>query len=528
MTAFKDWNEAYIGGQRALEAADYIWNEAHADQSSSNFSGFSNGDDPLPLVRSMPPADVFPVSALGQVMSEAATAFQAKTQAPMDICGNAVLAVAGLAAQAHADVVLPTGEAKPLSLYLVTIAPSGERKTSTDSLALVPVREREISLRQEHELASSDHENAHAAWDAERKLILANKKIDLTSRKALLDALGPEPKPPLSPIIVCHEPTFEGLARLLIDGQPSVGIFASEGGVFIGGHGFSEEAKLRTAAGLSLLWDDGRLTRVRASEGATALAGRRVALHLQAQPDVAARVFSDPMLADQGLLSRILVIAPDTRQGQRFWKDTSPEVDKAANKYIEHVNRLFRRPMPLREGTRNELQPRALPLSSEARQLWIEFSDDVERQLGPHGALQPISGFGAKLPEHAARIAGVLSLFENPDAANVNATALQNGITLSRHYAAAALRLHGQSRVNEDLVRAQILFEWARVKADRGLISLPDIVQTGPNSIRETATARKLVEILEQHRRFVRVPGTVRVNGKERREVWHVAGGSNA
>ena len=42
-----------------------------------------------------------------------------------------------------------------------------------------------------------------------------------------------------------------------------------------------------------LLWDDGRLTRVRAGEGVTALAGRRVALHLQAQPDVAARLFAD-------------------------------------------------------------------------------------------------------------------------------------------------------------------------------------------------------------------------------------------
>ena len=90
----------------------------------------------------------------------------------MDICANAVLAVAGLASQAHADVELPTGEVKPLRLFLVTIAPSGERKTSTDNLALVPVRERETILRQEHELACGVHENAHAAWDAERKLIL--------------------------------------------------------------------------------------------------------------------------------------------------------------------------------------------------------------------------------------------------------------------------------------------------------------------------------------------------------------------
>src|SRR5262249_34199938 len=78
-------------------------------------SGFSGGHDPLPLTRSLPVAWPFPVESLGPTMSSAACAFQAKTQAPMDICGNAVLAVAGLAAQAHADVELPTGEVKPLS-----------------------------------------------------------------------------------------------------------------------------------------------------------------------------------------------------------------------------------------------------------------------------------------------------------------------------------------------------------------------------------------------------------------------------
>src|SRR5262249_39497362 len=159
------------------------------------------------------------------------------------------------------------------------------------------------------------------------------------------------------------------------------------------------------------------------------------------------------------------------------------------------------------------------------RQLWIEFADSVEGQLGPSGELQPIAGFAAKLPEHAARIAGVLSMFEDPDVHQIDANALLRGITLSGHYAEAALRLHGQSRLNVDLMDAELLLQWALHRADRGLISLPDIVQTGPNRIRETTTARRLVGILEQHRRLERVPGTVKVNGKDRREVWRVLGG---
>ena len=46
---------------------------------------------------------------------------------------------------------------------------------------------------------------------------------------------------------MCAEPTFEGLCRSLAEGQPSIGIFAAEGGLFIGGYGMAN-ATLRTAA----------------------------------------------------------------------------------------------------------------------------------------------------------------------------------------------------------------------------------------------------------------------------------------
>jgi hypothetical protein len=490
--------------------------------------GTSRLYDPLPLARSLPPADPYPVDALGADMAAAARAFQAKTQAPIAICANAVLAVACLAAQAHADIELPTDEVKPISLFLVTIARSGERKTSNDNLALTPVKTRESELRVAHDAAAIEHENALAAWEAERKQIANKKKSNFAERKEALDQLGPQPKPPLSPIIVCHEPTFEGLARLLIDGQPSIGIFASEGGVFIGGHGFSEDAKLRTAAGLSLLWDDGRLTRVRAGDGAVALAGRRVAMHLQAQPDVAARLFSDPMLKDQGLLSRILVLAPESTQGQRFWTDVTTDHHEAAQGYVARLNEMFRRPMPLKDGTRNELEPRKLRLSAEARAVWTKFHDEVERELPPGGLYEPIAGLAAKLPEHAARIAAVLAMYGDLDATEVDARTLFNGITLSRYYASTALRIHGASRTSADLLDAEALLDWMRLKSDRGLVSLPDIVQTGPNRIRDTGTAKRLLNLLEQHRRIERVSGPVVVHGKSRQDVWRLIEGGYA
>jgi hypothetical protein len=247
-----------------------------------------------------------------------------------------------------------------------------------------------------------------------------------------------------------------------------------------------------------------------------------VALHLQVQPDVAARLFSDPVLEDQGLLSRICVVAPDSNQGQRFWKEPRPEHHQDALTYVQQLEKLLRLPLPLKPGARNELAPPALQFTEGARNRWITFVDEVERRMGPGCDLEPISGFAAKLPEHAARIAGVLTKFHDPGALLINDQTLSNGITISLHYAATALRLHGASRISSDLQDAQILLDWARARSDNGLISLPDVVQTGPNRIRETATARRLIQILVQHR-HLQVAGPRNVHGKHRRDVWQLA-----
>ena len=61
------------------------------------------------------------------------------TQAPLALCGQSVLAAAALAVQAHHDVLLPGGGRKPLTQLFVSIAESGERKSSVDRAALRPI-----------------------------------------------------------------------------------------------------------------------------------------------------------------------------------------------------------------------------------------------------------------------------------------------------------------------------------------------------------------------------------------------------
>jgi hypothetical protein len=369
------------------------------------------------------------------------------------------------------------------------------------------------------------YEDDKAAWEKAREYAIKSCKGDRAKIRDSLDAVGPPPVPPLAPMLTCSEPTFEGLYKLYAGRHPSLGIFATEGGQFIGGHAMNDDNKLRTAAGLWSLWDGEPIGRVRGGDGAVVLPGRRLTAHLMAQPAVADMLFRDRFLADQGLLSRLIISAPDSASGTRFWRDEDPGTDYALKSYDARVLEMLEASLPLAVGKINELQPRRLPLSSAARQLWIDFADHVERAIGTGGELEPIRGLANKLPEHAARLAGVLTLVRNLRAVDIGTEEIGAGIALAEHYAAEALRLFGTSGVSGDLRLAQRLLYWLLNSWGAPVISLVEIYQRGPNSIRDAATTKRLMGILEDHGWLAKIPQGAVAAGQRRRDAWRAIRG---
>jgi hypothetical protein len=232
------------------------------------------------------------------------------------LAAQAVLAVASLASQRLADVRLPYGQTRPLSLYFVTVAASGDRKSTADNEALIPARMYEKNLKREYETAHSAWRVRYAAWDAERRKIENDKSLDRPGREAELTALGNAPIEPIKPLLTAPEPTVEALAKHWPILPGALGLFNSEGGQMTGGHGFGPDHRLKTAAALSTLWDGAGIRRLRAGDGITDLPGRRLALHLMVQPDAAAAFLSEPILRDQGPLVAVL----DCRARNPRWK----------------------------------------------------------------------------------------------------------------------------------------------------------------------------------------------------------------
>lgn len=483
----------------------------------------AKSEEPRLLRRQISPARPFPINALGEVLGDAVRAIVDKTQCPDAIAANSVLGAASMAVQAHADVLIPaTRRAKPVSLFLATVAGSGERKSEADHEALWPLRKRAETLRFIHEVEIEHFRRAHRAWKiAVERAEKENKSKGREALEAALKAVGEEPQPPLSPILTCDEPTFEGLRQLYMNGHPSLGLFSDEGGSFVNSHAMREENRLRTVSGFSKLWDGKPLDRIRA-DGAGVLPGRRLALHLMMQPNVSARMLSDETLADQGFLSRLLCAAPASTVGTRFQKGLKPETEAGLKRYGARLLSILEAPVVMMPKARNALDPRQLAFREAADKRWREYADEVEGRLGPGKEFEPIRGFANKLPEHAARIAAVLTLVEDLHALAIDTETLERAIAIAEFFASEALRLFEASACPPEIRQAEKLLKWLHEVWHEDLIGLSVIYQLGPASIRDADTAKKAVALLESHGWLVKESGSARVSGKSVRHAWRI------
>jgi hypothetical protein len=491
---------------------------------------------PYPLGREPPPGQPFPLDTLGSVLGGAARAITDRVQVPIALAAQSVLSTSALVVQAHGDVRLPIGgklHVRPLSENHGTTAVSGERKSTADDIATWPVRKHERDLREDHKEAMSSYRDQKEAWDdARNKAKKDCNKGDKAALAAALKAVGPEPDRPLDPLMLCEEPTFEGLAQSFITGQPSIGLFSNEGGSFVGGHAMRPETVLRTATGLSDLWDGKPVRRVRVT-GVVILPGRRFSSHLMMQPHVMQTLLSNRTIRQQGLFSRFLINWPESAIGTRLQRPEAPETQSALDTYFARLFDILELRFPLEPGTLNELKPRVLELSAAATVLWKRYADYVELELPAGKSFEAIQALACKAAEHAARLAGTLTLIADIEAGEISAERLGAGIELANYYLAEALRLDAigtgeqENEVHISLQQAQKLLTYLQTApfVQNGMVCLVDLYQRGPTSLRTKQAASQVMSVLEDHRYVARIAGGAVINGARRQDVWRLVGG---
>jgi hypothetical protein len=157
----------------------------------------------------------------------------------------------------------------------------------------------------------------------------------------------------------------------------------------------------------------------------------------------------------------------------------------------------------------NELSPKMIELSNEAKKEWILFHNEMDVAQRKGEIYSPIHRTANKAAEQVLRIAGVLTLFENLHDTKISLGITERAITLVRYYLNELLRITDIESSNPLMKLAQDTLDWMKAKVVDGsfeIFTLQDIYQkAGPRGVRNKESALKVMSILQEHKQIEQV-----------------------
>jgi len=492
--------------KRAIANATAPARGEHQPEEENAPAGDSDGNDwpgPQPLAAKIEPEE-YPRDALPDLIRAAVEEVQAFVQAPIPLVASSALAALSLACQAHIDVKRAEKLQGPVSLFLLAVAGSGERKSTCDAFFTEPIRDWEKAQAEAAKPALREYEAALAAWEAERDGIIAalreagrkNKPADHL-RRDLAQHHQDMPEPPRIPRLLYVDATPEALAYGLTR-WPTAGVVSAEGGAVFGAHAMGKDSVMRNLALLNQLWDGANLTFDRRTSESFRVCGARLTAGLQVQ-EATLREFlakAGPLARGSGFLARFLVAWPRSTQGTRFFKE-APQHWPHLEAFHRRIAEILAQPAPIEKN--GALNPAVMSLTPAAKALWVDFHDAIERELAAGGQLYDVRDAASKTADNVARLAALFQVFEHGIGA-VGDDAIERARRIVAWHLSEARRFFGELALPSELADAARLDDWliAYCKRERThLVPTREAQRLGPIRDKEklTTALRELEEL---------------------------------
>ena len=411
-------------------------------------------------------AQEYPLDALPDSLRGAVEEVLGFTKAPVVLVASSALASLSLAIQAHVDIKRAEKLTGPTSLFLMSIADSGERKSTCDGFFTKAIQ---IYEQEQAELAKpllKDHAAALSAWNAEREGVLsaikdAGKKgksvVELRDNLTLIE--HDKPEPPRIPKLIRGDETPENLAYVLAKEWPAGGVISSEAGVVLGAHGMGKDSIMRNLGLLNILWDGGDLSVGRRSSESFTVRGARLTVALQVQ-EATLRSFverSGGLARGTGFLARFLVAWPESTQGYRLFTDPPDSWPKLAA-FHRRITEILNIPAPIDDE--GALNPVLLIFTPEAKIAWIAFHDALEGELRSGGELYDVRDVASKSADNAARLAALFHVFEHGIDGAVGFDSFERASRIAAWHLHEARRFFGELALPVELANAVRLDSW--------------------------------------------------------------------
>ena len=224
----------------------------------------------------------------------------------------------------------------------------------------------------------------------------------------------------------------------------------------------SKEKQALTCGTLSKFWDGAFFIRPRATQdGDGYVLATPTTVSLMFQPNLIRRTYGDEFMLGQGILARMLPAWPESKMGTRRYR----RCDAADEAIVEDFQDITAKAL------RNALEDpseKTLKFSEGAFNECVRFHDDVEIELGRGKWAADISSFAAKAPEHACRLAALMTLYEDQEATEIAEATMANACGLVKFHL-QQFKYLCVAGTNEDAVgHAQKLLDWLQEQSDSG------------------------------------------------------------
>lgn len=385
---------------------------------------------PEPLV---PPVLAPPLDALPRALGDYIKAVSAEKQTPPDLALLAVLAGLSAATRGAYRVTPVVGWEEALSLYTVSMLPSGGRKTAVMKSVMEPFWRVQAELRAEAKDEQQRQQVMYqlAAKRAKDALNSAIKGEGSDEEAAALALKAEELKPGALPVLIIKDSTPEATAIEMERQGGSVAVFAAEGGFLanLGGRYSDGRANLDL---VNEAYDGEPYVSRRVNREDVSITRPFLALALSMQPAIAAGLASREM-DGSGFLGRFAYAVPRNTVGSRT-TDTNPMPFEVLAAWEDGVRAMLAASTKLlREIPRTGEYRQEIRLSKRAGSLLTAFRTEHEPRLDEEtGDLAHIASWASKLPGLLVRIATLFSLFEKPSAsALVSGEAMKAALALA-------------------------------------------------------------------------------------------------
>lgn len=408
--------------------------------------------------------DVPPLAAslLPGWVGDMAESVSAACQTPPAAAVMVVLAVLSTCCQRR-FAVAPLGNRyiEPLSLWTLSALPSGSRKSAVMAPIVAPLIywEKLTRDRMRSKIAQTAAERAVVEKRIEDLKKKAGRAESAEDKKVIAAAIQAEmeamPAEVLARRLVAGDITAERAQQFLVEHGEQLGILSDEPGILgvmaglYSGGAANIDVFLQGHAGSPLRVDRG---------GRQAHVDRpAVSMGLMIQPGILQDSGRNKRFRDSGLLARFLYAVPRSNVGDRDVRNYIDIPDEIADRWEAGVFKLL-------DGCLEPVTaPKILTFDPAARELWLDFGAEIERQHGAGNPLESITEWTSKLPGAVARIAGLLHLaLHGPGVDVIGLDPVERATELGRlliPHALAAFGLMGVTRQEED---SHALLRWIR------------------------------------------------------------------